>query len=189
MAFFDDFGKKLSQAGQSAVQKTKEVTDIARINAAIGEQEKQAAEIYSEIGKLYVTQYPNGTGTEFQTLLERLRNAENKIFDYRKQIQEIKGVVRCQTCGAEVAAHSAFCNSCGAKILVVPSAATAVDTAVCPACGALNGKDSHFCTSCGTVLTEPSDETNLPQSKNTIPMSVKETETLERSDREPESND
>ena len=54
MAFFDDLGKKLSQAGQSAVQKTKEVADIARLNSAIYDEEKRIDSNYLEIGKLYV---------------------------------------------------------------------------------------------------------------------------------------
>ena len=47
MAFFDDLGKKISQAGQNAVQKTKEMTDIARINGMISDEEKKAEPISS----------------------------------------------------------------------------------------------------------------------------------------------
>lgn len=52
MAFFDDLGKKLSQAGQTAVQKTKEITDIARINGLISDEEKKVNNNYYQIGKI-----------------------------------------------------------------------------------------------------------------------------------------
>ena len=39
MSFFDDLGKKLSQAGQTAVQKTKEMADVAKLNSAISDEE------------------------------------------------------------------------------------------------------------------------------------------------------
>ena len=32
MAFFDDIGKKITQTGQSALQKTKELADVTRLN-------------------------------------------------------------------------------------------------------------------------------------------------------------
>lgn len=176
MAFFDDLGKKLSQAGQTAVQKTKEVTDIARTNAAIGEQEKRIAEIYSEIGKLYVMKYPSGGDEEFQVLLERLRDAENKIIEFRKQIQEIKGVVRCEKCGAEVAGNSAFCNSCGAKMTVTPISVADIDSVICPSCGASVDKSSRFCTSCGKILAEVNAERIVSQNDNADPNPVNNAE-------------
>ena len=37
MAFFDEIGKKLSQTGQMAVQKTKEMADIAKLNSNISD--------------------------------------------------------------------------------------------------------------------------------------------------------
>ena len=35
MGFFDDFGKKISSAGQEAIAKTKELADVAKINSSI----------------------------------------------------------------------------------------------------------------------------------------------------------
>ena len=48
--FFDDLGRKISQAGQSAVQKTKEMTDIVKLNSSIADEEKKIRNSYVEIG-------------------------------------------------------------------------------------------------------------------------------------------
>ena len=37
MGFFDDFGKKISSAGQEAIAKTKELADVAKINSNISD--------------------------------------------------------------------------------------------------------------------------------------------------------
>lgn len=51
MGFFDDFGKKISSAGQEAIAKTKELADIAKINSSISDEENKIKTAYSEIGK------------------------------------------------------------------------------------------------------------------------------------------
>ena len=104
MSFFDDLGKKLSQAGQTAVQKTKEMADIAKLNSAISDEEKRIDDNYLQIGKLYVS------------LHDAEHEAEGKIKGYRQQIKDIKGIVKCEKCGAEVSKDAAFCSACGAPM-------------------------------------------------------------------------
>ncbi len=161
MAFFDDLGKKLSQAGQTAVQKTKEMTDIARLNGAISEQEKKVSDTYFEIGKLYVLKHPGDYDNDFAPMLAALKDSENKIKEYRQQIQDIKGVVRCEKCGAEIVNNVAFCSSCGAKAPVVSKVETNETLVKCSGCGAMVDKNAKFCTVCGKVMPETSNVSEL----------------------------
>lgn len=149
MAFFEDFGKKLSQASQTAVQKTKEMTDIARLNGAITEQEKKQADTYFEIGRLYVSKHPEDYEPVFASMIAALRDSETKINEYRQQIQDIKGVVKCENCGAEIGNNVAFCSSCGAKAPAVANPQTDEVCIKCACCGASLAEDSKFCTVCG----------------------------------------
>lgn len=118
MAFFDDLGKKLSQAGQTAVQKTKEVADIAKLNSSIYDEEKKINNNYLEIGKLYVSLRAEAHEEEFDGMIAAIRESEEKIRGYRHQITEIKGIAICEKCGAEVPVHAAFCSACGAPMPV-----------------------------------------------------------------------
>jgi len=155
MAFFDDLGKKLSQAGQSAVQKTKEMTDIAKLNGMISDEEKKIKDTYYKIGKLYVETHQSVCENEFADMLSAINESENKIKEYKDQIQEIKGIEKCSKCGAEVANGAAFCGVCGAPMtkeepVVVDEAEDTVKK--CFGCGAEIAEGVAFCSQCGTKV-------------------------------------
>lgn len=61
-------------------------------------------------------------------------------------------MIRCPSCGKELADGSTFCDDCGTRI---PEQQT-VGTIFCPNCGTQNSADSAFCQSCGTSLREES---------------------------------
>lgn len=53
MGFFEDIGKKVADAGQKTVQKTKEMSDILRLESLVTKEENKLEQIYSQIGKMY----------------------------------------------------------------------------------------------------------------------------------------
>lgn len=157
MAFFDDISKKISQTGQSAVQKTKDMADIAKINAAISEEQKKINNAYVQIGKLYVSKHASDYEDDFAGMVNTIKDSENKIVDYQRQIQDIKGVVCCEKCGAEIPSNSAFCSSCGAplpKREVVEEDTNDTDFVKCIGCGQMVSREIKFCTSCGKSVME-----------------------------------
>lgn len=128
MAFFEDFGKKISQAGQATLQKTKEMADIAKVNSAISDEEKKINDLYLQIGKLYVELHVADAEDSFKSAIEEIANAIKRIEEYKKQLLEIKGVARCSKCGAEVPVGSVFCAVCGAQIQADKAEPTVVTT-------------------------------------------------------------
>lgn len=160
MAFFDDLGKKLSQAGQTAVQKTKDLTDIARLNSLISEEEKQVNNNYCQIGKLYVSLHQEDYESDFAGMIAAIQESESKISDYKLQIQSIKGVVRCEKCGAEVPNNMAFCGACGASMPKPVQPPSIDDSALkCSGCGAVIDESLRFCTSCGKPTIDALSQT------------------------------
>lgn len=153
MALFDDLSRKLTEAGQTAVQKTKEISDITRISSAISEEEKKINNFYYQIGKLYVAIHISDYEADFSGMMQAIIESETKIRDYRQQIQDIKGIVRCEKCGAEVPSNAAFCSACGNAMPKVEVVANA-DLIKCNACGAMIDKSMRFCTSCGKPMTD-----------------------------------
>lgn len=151
MAFFDDLGKKVSEAGQKTIQKTKEFSDTSRLNSMISDEEKRINNNYYQIGKLYVALRGNSYEEDFATMISAIYESELKIKEYKKQIQDIKGVQRCEKCGAEVPREAAFCSSCGVampKILV----ANTEEYIKCENCNAIVKKGMRFCTACGKPM-------------------------------------
>lgn len=118
MAFFDSFSKKVTQAGHTTIQKTKEFAEVTKINSQIDGEEKKITAIYTSIGKMYRERHENDAEKGLAEGIAKVLEAEATIAGYRKQIEEIKGIVRCTKCGTLVPAGSAFCASCGAPIPV-----------------------------------------------------------------------
>lgn len=153
MAFFDEVGRKLTHAGQSTVQKAKDMTDIAKINSAISEEEKKISNLHYQIGVKYVQLHASEPEAEFAEMVAAIRESEKAIAGYRQQIQDIRGVVTCEKCGAEIAKNSAFCSSCGAPAQK-PVMAENPDMVRCSGCGQMVARTMRFCTSCGKSMED-----------------------------------
>lgn len=158
MAFFDDFGKKLSQAGQSTIQKTKDMADVAKINMQISDEEKKINDTYLQIGKQYMELHASDCEESFKGMVQTIKDAQNKIEEYKVQIQDIKGVIRCPKCGAEVAKGALFCSACGEKMPEQQpaqeevAAQAPVEEKKCSNCGAVLANGALFCAECGTKV-------------------------------------
>jgi len=151
MAFFDKLSKTVTEAGQKTIAKTKELADTSRLNSMISEEETVITNQYFQIGKLYVSIHKEDFEEDFAGMIATIMEAEAKIKDCKMQIQDIKGVRRCEKCGAEVANEAAFCSACGASMPKI-SVSVAVDVVKCENCGAEVKKGMRFCTSCGKPM-------------------------------------
>lgn len=163
MAFFEELGKKVSEAGQKTLQKTKEFSDVARLNSMISDEEKRINEYYFQIGKLYVSLHGADYEADFAGMIQGIQDANVKIEELKKQVLEVKGVQICEVCGAEVTKESAFCNSCGAA-MPKPKTEEIIDMTKCGSCGAMTKAGMRFCTSCGSPL----DDGNMISSADAV---------------------
>lgn len=155
MGFFDDFGKKVTDVGQKAMQKTQEMSEVARVNSLISQNENKISNAYYQIGKLFVSIYGDDCKPEFAGMIATVAELEQQNITYRKQIQDIKGIRHCEKCGAEVPKEDAFCSSCGAAMPKVDKQVVTDDCVKCSSCGAMVKKGMRFCTACGQVMTQP----------------------------------
>ena len=65
MAFWDNISQKASETTAKAMQKAKEMSDIAKFNSMISEEETKINNIYYQVGKLYVTKHLHDHEEEF----------------------------------------------------------------------------------------------------------------------------
>lgn len=154
MAFFDDLGKKLSQAGQGALQKTKEMADIARLNSLISDEEKLLNNSYYQIGKLFSELHANDCEECFSAYISAVNESLKKISVLKAEMQALRAVSNCPNCGAEVTSSSLFCNVCGAQLpnTVKNLQTESADSVKCSNCGSYVNKNMKFCTTCGTLM-------------------------------------
>lgn len=155
MAFLDNFTKKVSDASAVAVQKTKDLAEIAKQNSMIGDEEKKITQTYEKIGKAFVEKFADSADEEMAAMIAEITASKEKIDECKKKIQTIKGVSVCPNCGAEVAAGAAFCPGCGNKIEIPVVEEAAPAGVTCSECGAVVPEGTKFCTSCGKPIVAP----------------------------------
>lgn len=150
MEFFNGIGKKISQTGQGVVQKTKDTAEIIKLNGIISDEEKKINNAYLQIGQLYAVKYQESAEEDFKALVEQVHTSLSEIENLKQQIQDIKGIKRCNNCGAEIPVNSIFCSGCGAKVVQVDMS----NFNRCNNCGNPVEKGLKFCTSCGFPIEE-----------------------------------
>lgn len=152
MAFFEQLGKKLSDAGQNVAQQTKNFADVTQLNSVISEAERKITQLKTELGQFYYENHKNDTDVEGANYITAINALKVEIQETRDKINVIKGVVKCEKCGAEIPSGSLFCNSCGNKVEVPVISAAAPAGRVCPNCNSVVAEGNAFCNNCGTKM-------------------------------------
>lgn len=155
MAFLEDLDKKLTMLGQGAIQKTKEVTDSAKLLTAIKSLEQQQKEAFGQLGFIYYKEHTEDISPSAADVIHKIKDLEQQIEARKSEMQKMKGTILCPNCNAEIPNNSLFCNVCGAKIeaqkpVNMPVKASA---GVCVNCGAPIEEGQQFCMSCGTPIS------------------------------------
>lgn len=154
VAFWDNLGQKASETTAKAVQKAKDLSDVAKYNSMISEEETKINNTYYQIGKLYLAVHGNDPEPDFAGFVSSIVESNQKIETYKQQILDIRGVQRCPKCGAEIQLGVAFCSACGAPV-PHEKPAVAEDLIKCNNCGSMVKKGVRFCTACGSPMTYP----------------------------------
>lgn len=115
---FEKFVETLNNTGKAVGEKTKQSTDIVKSNIKISSEERELAELYCEIGKLfYDKNKENPCCDEMKELFDKVNEKNDTIESLKAQIRYLKGIVVCEQCGAEISADNDFCGKCGAKLV------------------------------------------------------------------------
>lgn len=114
-SIFNDLGKKLSSASQDAVKKAKELAEVAKLNGSILDEERKINKYYTQIGEKYVELFSNTEEEPFATFIKKIEDSKLNIKKHRNDINMIKNVKSCSSCGATFTGEAAFCSSCGEK--------------------------------------------------------------------------
>ncbi len=152
MAFLDNIDKKITLLGQSAIQKTKEVSDTAKATSAIKNLESQKKEYYIALGESFYNKHISEADEQERELIGKIKMCDFEIQQLQEQIQKIKGTVSCPNCNAEIPVNAAFCSVCGTKI----ERMEVVTQKTCSVCGAVVEEGQIFCVNCGNKLANVS---------------------------------
>ncbi|MCD8160563.1 MAG: zinc ribbon domain-containing protein [Clostridiales bacterium] len=166
MALFDNLKGKFTQVGQDAIQRTREMSEVARLESRISSAKDKINGLYGEIGYRIYMAYSDKPLPEVASLLAQVSGLHAEIDQAQVQINAINSATTCPRCKAKIDRNAAFCSECGLKIIrTAPNKQT---QRVCVGCGKPLAADVLFCSECGTKqpIPEPAD----PQPADTQPV-------------------
>jgi hypothetical protein len=154
MALFDKIGEKITSTSKEVAKKTKNLTEAARLNMQISNEEDSIRNVYGQIGKLYYDLFSASPDERFVLLCTTITESLKKIDEYKNQIQTIKGVKKCPNCGAEIASSAVFCGICGKKTVAEEETPDEDPSQPkCANCGYPAMEGTAFCTNCGNAFS------------------------------------
>lgn len=145
MAFFD----KITKVTQDAVRGAKDMTDVARLNSLISEEQKKIDILFNQIGKTFYEENKENVPAAFTDFFASLQEAQEKMESYNEEIKKIKGTKICVKCGVSNPVSSSFCINCGAPM---ESQDETSAQKFCTNCGTPIEAGAAFCLSCGTKI-------------------------------------
>ena len=162
MSFWEEFGQRLTQESQKALQKTRDLASVVTMNADISDSRRKINDLYQELGQLLVKEaFAGMTAEELRNALAEeledentestareiritnwqdfyskvmfIRSEEEVIALNEAKIDELKAETRCPNCGKAVSKGMSFCPDCGTKLAVEEPAAAEAEAAAEPA--------------------------------------------------------
>ena len=154
MALFDNLKNKALQTAQAAADKTKIMMETAKLNGMIEDEKKKINSTLMRIGEICYENYPENMTASLGEMVDQINDSKAKIVDYSKQVNRLKGVSKCEQCGAEVVQYDkAFCSNCGASMANSEAEAEGdspkSNDVICGGCSSAVAPGLAFCPNCG----------------------------------------
>ena len=116
MAFLEKVGGTLAAKGREVADKAKEMAEVNRLNGQIHSQTNTAEKIYAEIGKMVCENRENWGQLDITGQLEQLDSIQVEIERLQEEILQVKGIRKCENCGAAIDMRLSYCPECGVTI-------------------------------------------------------------------------
>lgn len=160
MALWNNIGRRVSVTTSKAMRQAQVLSETAKLNALISEEEKKINQIYFQLGKYYVENHREVHDEDLSEFFSMLFSHEENISRYRDQVQIIKGIIKCSNCGTQVNSSASFCSACGTAIpkLIEIEEDSEEEELMCANCGSVIDEGMHFCTNCGHPIEIEMDD-------------------------------
>ncbi|MBR0172190.1 MAG: zinc ribbon domain-containing protein [Lachnospiraceae bacterium] len=157
----DDLGRRIQNAGKTTVQKTKELTDIAKLNSAIADEERTQKNLFLQLGREYFNNHAEDAEEALSRTVQDIADSRARVRNLQHEINDIRGIRVCEDCGAEVRLGAVYCTACGVRLpdYVAPAREPGANPDRCIYCGRELNKADRFCPTCGTRIDHADTDT------------------------------
>lgn len=114
MDFFDSLKQNIMSAGKDFTEKTRELTDTARIKLDIKNKEDYIKQLYAEIGKRYYEDHAADESPAYSQI-PLIQKSLNELEKLNQDLLLVKGTRECPNCHNQIAKTAQYCNFCGTK--------------------------------------------------------------------------
>jgi len=130
MSIFD----KVNKMAKNVTEKASEAMETTRLNAKVGEENRNIMEYQKKIGEIIWNKFESGEvlSPELADVCENIKNSKDVIAGIMIEIQKLKD--------EEMPVEENV------------KAAAEVNGVICPACGVVNTEETKFCGECGAKL-------------------------------------
>ena len=115
---------KINQFAQSAINKSKEVAEVTKLNSRISTLNTNKKSLYTQVGEYVLGNDLLKEDASVAAWALQLEEIVKEIEENQKKIREVKNIQVCPQCGAELTRESRFCAKCGAVLTVPEEAVT-----------------------------------------------------------------
>lgn len=118
MSFLDNVINTTKNVAATAGKKTDETIRVSKLKVKVSQLNSDIKNKNEKLGALVYEMAKSGEkDTEaFDAIIAELDAANEELADIEKQLDDVKGVVTCPSCGAKTDNENAFCPKCGGKL-------------------------------------------------------------------------
>lgn len=121
MEFWEDIGKRISNAASSAadytVKETEKLTNIAKAKYKLSNLKSRMDSLYRQVGVLRYGEYIGdpAQGVLYEDLFRQISETSGEIERLETLIAKLRNDNICANCGAKLSKDMIFCPKCGTK--------------------------------------------------------------------------
>lgn len=117
MELFDKLGDTIISVSKDATQRAKDISELARLRMEMRAKQDYLNKLYVEIGKIYYDAHKDDEEKEFKEQMLLVKDALEVLDELKQQLGQIKGTVKCASCGQDMPIEADYCSKCGTKLV------------------------------------------------------------------------
>ncbi len=118
MSFLDDVVNTGKNVVSTAGTKGKDAVNFSKFKLRVSQLRSDIKVKYAKLGEIAYGAVKSGekNDEEFDKLVAEIDAAYAEINDIQKQVDELRNVVACPSCGAKTSKENFYCPKCGTKL-------------------------------------------------------------------------